>query len=92
MLLAAGLGLPIQSTSLVSVPETGEMGEKDTAAIIGSVVGGVLVIIGIGVLYWYLKRRNKEESTTVVEDNPVYNDPTYYQDGNGYTKDRNTYY
>ena len=77
---------------LVSVTDTGEMAGNDNAAIIGAVVGGLLIVIGIGVLYCYLKRRNKEESTTVVEDNPVYNDPTYYQDGNGYTKDRNTYY
>ena len=66
------------------------MGENDNAAIIGSVVGGLLVIIGIGVLYWYLRRKKREENETVVEDNPVYNDPNYY--GNGYSRDRNTYY
>ena len=79
----------------VSVSQEEEM--VSTAVLLGSVgaAGAVLLIIIISLvccLVRRMRRRREEESDLIEDNNPLYNDIAYYQEGNNYTKDKNAYY
>ena len=80
----------LDNKTAVSVKQTGEM--VSSAELIGSVagVGGFLLIVIILLVCYFTRKLKKERKKKIIEENPLYNDTTYYQEG--YTKDRNTAY
>ena len=66
-----------------------------SAVEVGLIVGAVLlivIVILVGCFIRRLKKKRREKNINYVEDNPLYADSTYYEEGSNYTKDRNTYY
>ena len=64
-----------------------------SAVLVGSILGVVLLIVIISLVccfVWRMKMKRREKNINFVEDNLLCADTTDYEEGNNYTKDRNT--